>query len=52
MLSTHLPGQDAKRVHVTCWGSSGVGQPGASRVNQFRGSAVKEPINIYPWHDG
>ena len=52
MPPAHLISQDAKRVHVAGRRSSSIGQSEASRVNQFRGSAVEKPIHVHPWHDG
>ena len=52
MSSAHLPSQDAKRIYVTRCRSSGIGQPEASRVNQFRSGTVKESVDVNPWHGG
>ena len=51
-FSTHLPSQDAKRVHVTGRRSPGISQLEALGVNQFRSRAMEEPVDIYPWHSG
>lgn len=52
MYSTHLPSQDAERIHVTGHRRFGIGQPEALRVNQFWCGTVEEPIDACPWGSG
>jgi hypothetical protein len=43
---THLPSQYTKCIYVSGCRGPGVGQSEALRFNQFRGSAVEEPIDF------
>ena len=50
--TTHLPGNDPERIDVAGRRTFGANEPEALRVNQFRGSAMEEPVDADPRHCG
>ena len=56
MHSSHLPGDDPERVDVAGLRNFGANNSEALRVDQFRGCAMEEPIDVYPrqvgWNRG